>query len=898
MKPAGASDERLMPRESSPAGSLRRLCRPAAGAALILLLLFSGPGVPLEARPGPGRQLSGAAARQFLAQQGILEQLPAGGDVTIPAQGRSFTEGQPLTPAESAEGDSVGLAVALDGDTLAVSAHRAAGPGGAEQGAVYIFTRQPGVNGSTWSEEQLLRAGDGAANDHFGSALALDGDTLLVGAPEANIGGDVDQGAAYVFDYAGGVWSEAQKLTAAGGSAGDNFGFSLALDGDNAILGAYRAEVGGNAEQGAAYLFTRNGSGWSEQAQLSAAGGAPFDHFGFSTALNGAYALVGAPDAEVAGEDEQGAAYLFQDAGASWSEQQRLTAGDGAAGDQFGGSVALEDGSALVGAPAAAVDGHPMQGAAYHFSPDAGGWSERQKLTAGDGAADDSFGSCLAPAGDTLVVCAYGVEAGGNSSQGAAYIFTRRDQGLWAEQQKLLARDGAAEDFFGISAAIDQDTAMVGAYLADAGGLEDAGKVYLMERGPIPWPESSVNAPADGADGDNFGVSVALDGNTAVVGAYRHMVAGRPNQGAAYVFARNGGYWVQQQQLTAGDGGEDDYFGVSVALDGETLVVGAFRADVAGANRQGAVYVFTRAGGQWSEQQKLVAGDGTVGDQFGGSLALDADSLAVGAARADVAGKEDQGAVYAFTRGAAGWSEQQKLVAADGAAGAFLGRSLALEGDRLLAGAPGTADGANVEQGAAYFFSRSGFGAPWAEAQQLAAADGAAGDAFGEALAMAGGYALISAHLAGIGAADDQGAAYVFVLAGAVWSEEQKLVAVDGMAGDQFGYALALDEGRAVVGAILADVGGRPDRGAAYVYGLAGDEWAWEQKLPAGESTGGQGRANDYFGYAAALDGNTALLGAIWAGGSGDEGPGQVHFFSRDKLYLGHYLPALCNQTD
>lgn len=867
----------------------------AAGATLIFILLLGGASFPADAGPAPAQQLSGAAAQRFLAGEGILEQLPDDDQPSTPAHGRNFMEPRPLTPADGAAGDALGLAVAVDGETLAVSAHRADGPGGVDQGAVYVFSRAPSANGSTWSEGQKLTAGDGAAFDLFGSALALDGDTLLVGALDADIDGNVDQGAAYLFTREGDGWSEGPKLTAGDGAAGDEFAFSVALDDDMALIGAYRADAGANENQGAAYVFTREGPAWSEQQKLIAADGAQLDHFAFAVALDGEVAIIGAPDADVAGNNEQGAAYLFSYDGTSWSEQYKLTAGDGAAGDQFGVSLALEEESAMVGAFAAAIDGKQIQGAVYVFMPEdgeyAGGvWSERQKLTAGDGLANDYFGFGLALDGDTLVVCAYGVDVDGNSYQGAAYLFTRGEEsGLWSEQQKFLAGDGGDSDFFGISAGLDGDIAVVGAYGADVDGLVDAGKVYLMERGPMPWPDNGANSAADGEAGDNLGVSVALQSNTAVVGAYHHVVAGNADQGAAYVFTRNGSTWVQQQKLVAGDGREGDFFGVSLALDGETLVVGAFRADVGGNSRQGAAYVFTRAGGgSWSQQQKLTAGDGRALDQFGGSVGLDGDTIVAGAALADVVSNVDQGAVYSFALSGGVWVEQQKVVAGDWQAGALFGRSLALQGNSLLVGAPGSAIKGDDEQGAAYYFTRAGSDEPWNEQQKLLAADGEAGDFFGAAAAMAGNSAMIGAYLADIGETADQGAAYLFGRSGGVWSQRQKLAAADGAAGDYFGYSVALDGAMAVVGAPQADIGGRADQGAAYVFAAGDDSWLWEQKLLAGDGVGG-----DYLGFSAALNGETGLLGAIRAAVAGNEGQGRVYFFSRERGYFGYYLPAV-----
>ena len=245
--------------------------------------------------------------------------------------------------------------------------------------------------------------------------------------------------------------------------------------------------------------------------------------------------------------------------------------------------------------------------------------------------------------GETALVGAYAAAVGGNVDQGAAYVFVR-EGASWSQQQKLVASDGAADDRFGVSVALDGETALVGVHLADVNGLADAGKMYIFERGPIPWPQSAQSIASDGAAGDYFGYSVALDGETALVGADGADVGGNDNQGAAYVFVRNGPIWVQQQKLVASDGAAGDLFGSSVALNGETALVGASNTGVNGNTGQGAAYLFVREGASWSQQQKLVASDGTADDGFGRSVALDGETALVGAFWADVGGDIDRGA--------------------------------------------------------------------------------------------------------------------------------------------------------------------------------------------------------------------------------------------------------------
>jgi hypothetical protein len=831
------------------------------------LILLTGGASLASPPPLPAQQMEGQAALDFLAHTGILSQIEA----DAPPQGRPYLELTPHNATDYAAGDLLGISLAVSGDTLIVGAYRANMGGNNNQGAAYVFTRSD----ANWSQQQKLVAPDGAAFDEFGISVAVSENTLIVGAHQANLGGNNSQGTAYVFTRSGVNWSLQQKLAAADGVGADYFGRSVALDGDTALIGAHRAAVGDNADQGAAYVFTRSGASWSQQQKLTAADGADSARFAHSVALDGETALLGA----YGDNSNQGAVYVFTRSGANWSQQQKLEADDGSVHEHFGRSVALNGETALVGAHLAYVGGNSNQGAAYVFTHSGASWSQQQKLVAADGAATDLFGSSVALDGETALIGAR-ANVGVNSNQGAAYVFTRSGAS-WSQQQKLVARDGAAGDWFGRSVALDGDTALIGADRTNVGGLTDAGKFYTTTRGPTPWPLTGSNVANDGAAAARFGASVALDGETALVGATQADVGGNIRQGAAYVFTRNGPIWVMQQKLVAADGAASAAFGVSVALDGETALVGAYLASVGGNFRQGAAYVFARSGASWSQQQKLAAADGAVTDQFGISVALDGETALVGAYRANVGGNSSQGAAYVFTRSGASWSQQQKLVAADGAASDEFGYAVALEGETALIGTYGANVGGNSNQGAAYIFTRSG--ASWSQQQKLVAADGAGSDFFGISVALDGETALVGAPGVNI----FQGAAYVFTRSSASWSQQQKLTAADGVVSDEFGISVALDGETALVGANLAYVGVNSSQGAAYVFRRSGANWTQEQKL-----IDMDGAAGDSFSVSVALDGERALVGAPGANIGGNNNQGKAYFFERREL-AQLYLPLI-----
>ena len=379
-----------------------------------------------------------------------------------------------------------------------------------------------------------LIANDGAANDDFGFSVAIDGNIAVVGAVDADIGGNSNQGAAYVFTKTSGGWTQTQKLIAADGAAGDFFGWSVAIGGGVIVVGADEANVDGNNEQGAAYVFTKIGGVWTQTAKLTAADGVAGDHFGESVAISGGVIVIGAYLADIDGNNEQGAAYVFTKIGGVWTQTAKLTADDGVAGEHFGESVAIAGGVIVIGAYLADIGGNIGQGAAYVFAKTSGGWTQTAKLTAADGAAGDNLGESVAIAGGVIVVGADKADIDGNSNQGAAYVFTKTSGG-WSQTQKLIATDGTAGDTFGFSVVITGGLIVVSTPLSDIGGNIGQGAAYVFTCKNGVWNQISKITANDGAAGDRFGYSVAITGNRAVVGANLANVGGNIQQGVAYI---------------------------------------------------------------------------------------------------------------------------------------------------------------------------------------------------------------------------------------------------------------------------------------------------------------------------------------------------------------------------
>jgi hypothetical protein len=371
----------------------------------------------------------------------------------------------------------------------------------------------------------------------------------------------------------------------------------------------------------------------------------------------------------------------------------------------------------------------------------------------------------------------------------------------FTQQQKLEGSD-TEQDRFGVAVAISGETVVVGAPFVGPGAA------YVFVRSGGVWNQQQKLEPSDAAAGDLFGFSVAISGETIVIGAGHFTGIGDDNPGFAYVFVRNNGVWSQQQKLAASDGTGGERFGRSVAVSGETVVVGAPGDDNGLGGFQGSAYIFVRSSGGWNEQQKLLASDATSGDQFGSSVTISGETVVIGAPEDDGGAGFRQGSAYVFVRSSGVWSQQQKLLASDAAGGQVFGGSVTISGETVVIG----------RRTSAYVFVRSG--EVWSQQQQLLPPDPVANNNFGASVAISGETVVVGADFDDGPTAQDQGSAYVFVRSSGVWSQQQKLVASDGAASDLFGFSAGISGQTVVVGALLDDVGASVDHGSAYVFAV------------------------------------------------------------------------------
>jgi hypothetical protein len=535
--------------------------------------------------------------------------------------GTSWPQQQKLVASDGANGDELGLSVAVSGDELIAGA-----PGKASSaGAAYVFAR----SGTTWSQQAKVVASDGAAQDEFGFAVSVSGTTVIVGAADKN----GFQGAAYAFVpgctpgatqcsgnvvqtcNSSGVWQNTTTCpdicTGAGVCSGTCLPGAYQCVGNtsqicNASAAWQTAEVCDSSCAGSGTCVPL-----VQRQKLVASNGVANDHFANQVAMSGDTFVIGTNKSS-----GQGAAYVFVHSGASWSQQQELQAPDGGNNDSFSYSVSISGDTIVAGAPG--------KNAAYVFVRSGTTWSLQQEIS---GPTGDYAGDSVSVWGDTL---AFGATLD-NGNRGAAFVYVRSGT-TWTPQQTVVASDGQQTDLFGGSMSLWRDTLLVGNSRSTS-----PGEAYVFVRSGTSWTQQQILSASDGTAGEGFGRDVSLSGGTAIVGAS----SWNTSQGAAYVFVQSGTTWTQQQKLVASNGATANFFGESVAVAGDSAIVGAYGV---GPNQTGAAYLFTRSGTTWTQQQEVQAADGAPSDLFGTSAAIAGTTALVSAAYKS----STTGAAYVF----------------------------------------------------------------------------------------------------------------------------------------------------------------------------------------------------------------------------------------------------------
>ena len=754
--------------------------------------------------------------------------------------------------------DNLGASVGMSGDYAMVGVPNDDTDDGRNAGSLQVFFRSE----TGWVQHQKLNASDAVGGDQFGTTLAMSGDYAIVGAPRKDDVGN-NSGAAYIFTRQGTEWVEQAKLVAPDARQGDYFGISVAIDGDTALVGGHRINKP-MADAGSVYVFERLGNSWIQTAWLTAPDATRFAYFGFSVGIDGDTAIIGATRDDEAGSDA-GAAYVFVRNGIQWTLQQKLLGNNTESEDNFGYAVDVDGDFAIVASPK-----NKGSGAAYIYSRDGTKWQQKRnririRMIPIDPDGASAFGISVDISGETAVIGATGGVVG-QDVVGAAYVFTQNEPPFWNQHTKLVAGDRRGGDQLGFAVAISGNEVITGAPKHSAGGLASGAAYIFEQKEDGAWVETIKLSDGETASEDQFGISVSISGNLAVAGAQQDDDI-EPNAGAAYIFERSGTLWLQRAKLAADDAKAGDLFGNAAAINGETVLIGAPGVDGAGPEA-GAAYVFIRSDTEWIQQAKLIGNDTSMFDHFGTAVALHENTAVIGAHGKDES-SVDAGAAYIFVRNGGSWTQQTKLTHQNAVPGDQFGRAVAIYGDSALIGAH-RSDATGPDSGAAYIFTRNG--GTWRQDFQLVPNDSGLGDEFGYAVDLTNGIAIIGAPKEDR-REPDMGAAYVFVETRDAWLQQAKLAATDAEAGDEFGSAVAIHEDAAIVGAwkddhplgASEDLAAQIDKGSAYAYLRDGLTWVEKRRIIAGSTN-----RSDLFGASVAIRGAFAIVGAAGNDNAGD----------------------------
>ena len=793
--------------------------------------------------------------------------------------------------------------------------------------------------------------------DNFGDSISLHGDRLAVGAPYDNGSSGDNTGAVYIFKRTGTTWHLEQEISdqASGFTAlerSDYFGDSISLHGDRLAVGATNRS--NSNSQNHTYIFKRSNETWFLEQTLSAVKGT---HFGSSVALKGRYLAVGAPRENGYNGNHAGAAYIFKRTGTTWVLKQTI-ANDHtdfsslSSAAYFGTSVSLDGDLLAVGAEN--DDGSTANsGSTYVFAKDSSNkWSAEIKLQDNPVTDQSSWQNFKTSNSTEPTNCDSTGSFGTASSSANSLDVTSADNNKW-----VCFRVKNSEDTYGYAKyQIDTDKptitfSLTGDLLTASTTATDIatnpvwyhsehttipncanttiwdvgqsfkgvtyGRYYCFKisdrksntgygRYQVAQPTPSLQArqmtativattteanPTLGAE-DHFGTKIALDGDYLAVAAVNDDGASGSSTGAVYIFKKTGVTWSLQAEIADQSSGfnqlqSGDEFGSSLALDGDRLAVGAPFDDGHSGSKTGAVYIFKRSGTVWFLEKEISdqsSGFNQLesGDEFGSSLALDGDRLAVGAPFDDGHSGATTGAVYVFKRSGSSWELEETIIDertgfTNLARADRFGTSVSLDGDRLAVGADYDYGASGPWTGAVYIFKRTG--TTWALEQEISDQTTgfinlAAEDHFGRSLVLNDDRLLVGAPFTDGVSGVNTGAVYVFKRTATTWSLEQEIADqltgfTDLEEGDMFGTSLALDDTRLLVGAPLDDGHSGLKSGAVYVFKRSGTTWALEQAVADQVNNFNSLGADDRFGQSVALDGSRLAAGAPFDDGSG-----------------------------
>ncbi len=579
-----------------------------------------------------------------------------------------------LTTGDIEEADMYGYVVDLSENRMIITSPRAMCESGNRQGAVYVYEHID----DAWIQTERLERPDGASDGgSFGRFAGLKGDLLAVG----HSGITLD--CVHLFEHANGVWDYTERLYPES-EVNVEMSETLSLSEQRLFLTAETETPEGGR---ALFVFAREAEGWRQRQTLDL----PINIGNWARTVldyDGARLIVGMPWYDGLAGENQGAAGLYSEEDSIFTQEAWLQREDGilSDGDHLGGDIAVQDDWLVAGAAGDYGVAGVCQGSAYLYRRVEGQWVLLQKLIEPDPRVYAGFGTSVAMSGDRFVV----------ASRFAAYVYRLEADEVVLEAH-LQAPEGESADGFGGDIAMDGERLIVGVDHADEAGFDAAGAAYIYECIDGQWIEQTRLTASDPTERAYFGISVAIDGERIVVGAYR----ANEYRGAAYVFRENSGAWSEEVRLTADDYSGDISFGVSVGIEADTIVVGAPKAS----GYRGRVFVYSLIDGAWERSAVLRAYSQMAGAHFGGNLALRGSRMAIGASSESDDDMLYHGAAYLFYNNDEEWSQVMRLVASDTHPHQhFGGGAVAVDGTQLAVGVPVDGNGSGMMTGAVYCY--------------------------------------------------------------------------------------------------------------------------------------------------------------------------------------------------
>ncbi len=695
------------------------------------------------------------------------------------------------------------------------------------------LTGMQSIYAQSWSETDKILPFPNNQEEEYGYSVEIDGNYAVVGAR----GYYDDKGCAYVLYFNGTDWETQARLTT---SDSDWCARSVSISGDVIAVSAINEGV---------YVFVKPVGGWEDMTQTAKLTPSDItgDEFGWPVRISGDNIVTGAIYA-----DDIGAAYVFTKPGGGWSDMTqtaKLTSSDGALSDDFGWSVSISNDVIVVGAHWHDEPGASNNGAGYVYVKPEGGWTdmtEDGKLTPTDMWADNHLGYSVDIDNDVIILGALYGRHPLSSYERSIYVYTKPVSG-WKDTTETAELYSINDDYIGgglMSLSISNDVIICGKNIFEKPeeGWKDTCQIAILS------PKEYASA---------FGEAVSISNNTILIGAYSDD-NGDPNTGSAFFFEKPAEGWVDTtQDYKTLPLPMNDYnnYGQSLACDGDYAVVGepGYR------DYQGCAFVLYYNGSEWQTKARLTASDGEAEDHFGNSVSISGDEIVIGAYGDD----SNKGSAYVFEKGSA-WSdmtETAKLTSSDGATGdAFGFYSICISGDIIAVGAYADGDGDYI--GSAYVFEKPGVNwTTMTETGKLTASDAAVDDWFGQVVSVSGELIVVAAHNDDDGGLSS-GSVYIFEKPGGGWgnmTQTGKLTASDAAEYDRFGESVYVYNNVVAVGAIWDDDYGAKS-GSVYVF--EEPVTGWKDTTQLAKLTASDGVAGDWLGSSVVITNDMIVSGA------------------------------------